>query len=247
LSYKLEGTTIFKDISFKIKENEILGLLGANGAGKTTLINIILGQINPIMIGQESEIVLKREDNSVLSIKDNLKHFRQHIRFCPQSDILQDLLTVKEHLILTTRLLGLEDYKNSGILSILEQVGLSDKINAPVGTLSPGGKRKLSIAISLVGNPRLLIMDEPTSNLDLKTREKIWAIIQSLVKDENRMSVLVSTQHIEEAENLSNRILIIKDTSKIICDSPHNLKKQTGMAMRFVTNQKNKSNNLRES
>ena len=99
-------------------------------------------------------------------------------------------------------------------------VGLEHYLNVQIKTLSPGSKRKLSVLLALIGSPRLLILDEPTSNLDLNSREKVWGTLRQLVQNQElKISILVSTQHIEEAERLSSRIFIIQNGEKMVCDT----------------------------
>jgi ATP-binding cassette, subfamily A (ABC1), member 3 len=93
--------------------------------------------------------------------------------------------------------------------------------------ISPGAKRKLSIAMALIGDAKFIIMDEPTSNLDLKSREKIWFLIKKIAKEKER-SILISTQHIEEADFIGTKICIIKEGIKSHCDTPDNLKRKFG-------------------
>lgn len=126
-------------------------------------------------------------------------------------------MTVCEHMVLTMKLQGLEP-QEAKLEEITEKVGLTANFDSLVSTLSQGCKRKLSIGLALIGDPSLLILDEPTANLDLNSRERVWKILLNLVtRPGSRLSVLVSTQHIEEAETLSTRIFIIKDGTKGLC------------------------------
>lgn len=128
-------------------------------------------------------------------------------------------MTVREHIVLTEKLQGLVPHEDKH-KEISEKVGLTEHLDSLVSSLSPGCKRKLSIGLALIGEPSLLILDEPTANLDLNSREKVWKILIHLVRRPgSRMSVLVSTQHIEEAETLSTRIFIIKNGTKILCET----------------------------
>ena len=105
--------------------------------------------------------------------------------------------------------------------------------------MSPGARRKLSIAMALIGDAKLIVLDEPTSNLDLKSREKIWRLIKKIVqsKDHER-AILISTQHIEEAEHIGSRVCIIKDGTNFRCDTPENLKRcfGTGFKIKMIAN-----------
>ena len=101
-------TRILSGISVSIKENEIMGLLGSNGSGKTTFINVLIGKNDLSSLGEESEVLLRSNTGETLSIKRDYKSFRRHIRFCPQTDIIQDELTVREHIEITMRLVGIK-------------------------------------------------------------------------------------------------------------------------------------------
>jgi ABC-type multidrug transport system ATPase subunit len=122
---------------------------------------------------------------------------------------------VKEHLELSFRLAGfthsslIEDELNK----IAQMIQLTLKLSQRVSQLSPGSKRKLSIAMSLAGNsPKLIILDEPTSNLDIHSRERVWGLIRRLAESADwNLSILVSTQHLEEAEALAHKVCIVKD------------------------------------
>ena len=128
-------------------------------------------------------------------------------------------MTVHEHILLTEKLQGLNPHEDKQ-KEITEKVGLTEHLNSLVSTLSPGCKRKLSIGLALIGEPSLLILDEQTANLDLNSREKVWKMLINLVRRPgSRMSVLVSTQQIEEAEILSTRIFIIKNGTNILCET----------------------------
>ena len=232
-----EDTRILSGLSVSIKDKEIMGLLGPNGSGKTTFINVLLGKNDLSSLGEGSEVLLRSFTGETLSIKRDYKSFRQHIRFCPQSDIIQEELTVREHIEMTMRLLGIP-LTIENINKKAEAVDLSKQIDCLAKKLSPGGKRKLSICQALIGNPKLLILDEPTANLDLLSREDIWGVITRLFNNNShKLSILVSTQHIEEAEHLSNRILIINQGKDIACDTPAKIKDTKGLAMRIVCQQ----------
>jgi ribosome-dependent ATPase len=122
LSLSMGGDQVLYSLDMTIKEGEIMGLLGANGAGKTTLIKVLLGEVGTVPVG--SEVYMKNPKGEVISIKRNLKQVRQNIRFCTQHDILQEEMTVREHLVLTMKLQGLKPQK-AKIEEITDKVGLS--------------------------------------------------------------------------------------------------------------------------
>lgn len=107
-------------------------------------------------------------------------------------------------------------------------------LDKQVRFLSPGAKRKLSIAMALIGDAKFIILDEPTSNLDLKSRQKIWQLIKEISSSRDSEKVLlISTQHIEEADYVGSRVCIIRDGKKVACDTPENLKRCYGSGFKI--------------
>jgi ABC-type multidrug transport system ATPase subunit len=109
--------------------------------------------------------------------------------------------------------------------------------------VSPGSRRKLSIAMSLIGDAKFIILDEPTSNLDLKSRERIWLLIKKIARDPER-AILISTQHIEEAEVLGSRICVLVRGTKKCCDTPDNIKRNFGSGFKVKAMSENKKHQL---
>jgi len=187
-----------KPTNFVIDKGEVFGLLGPNGAGKTTLISILTGMQTPTTgeawIGGDSMIT-------------ELPNVYKHIGVCPQFDLLWEELTIEEHLLFYLRLKGyptsLERLK---VLEASKAVMLEADMHKQVSQLSGGMKRRLSLAIALVGEPQALFLDEPTTGLDPKNRKKFWSIIKSVKHDK---AIMLTTHIMEEAEALSDRIAII--------------------------------------
>lgn len=177
-----------KDVDLEIRKGELLGLLGPNGAGKTTMIGIISG-------------ILEQTNGEFFSNGINSKLNRENIRtftnVCPQFDILWGELTVKHHIEMVCKIKGIS---NSDIPSlaktILSIVNLSHTLNDRISSLSGGMKRRISIALATIGNPRILIFDEPTTGLDPENRRIIWRFINKL-KESNR-TILLTTHLLEE-------------------------------------------------
>ena len=151
------------------------------------------------------------------------------MRLCQQDDFLFDELTASEHLELVCRLRGIDqkDQIAQVIADKAKEVDVETEIHKKVKFISPGAKRKLSIAMALIGDAKFIILDEPTSNLDLKSREKIWFLIKKIAQQKERC-ILISTQHIEEADFIGTKICIIKDGKMSQCDTPENLKRKFG-------------------
>jgi len=187
-----------KGVYLEAKEGELLSLLGHNGAGKTTLINVLTGQLNPS--GGDAKICN-------LSISKDMESIRKILGVVPQFDILWEDMTVEEHLRLFCHLKEIpEKVIDSTIKETLVEVGLWNQADNEVRTLSGGMKRRLSVAISGIGDPRIIIMDEPTTGLDPVSRRKVWELIQKIKKDR---VVILTTHSMEEADVLSDNIAII--------------------------------------
>jgi ABC-2 type transport system ATP-binding protein len=195
-------------VNFEVKEEEVFGLLGPNGAGKTTTIEIIEGYRKPDSGGV-----------SVLGfhpIRDGYE-LKERIGIMLQSTTLYPDLKVGE----TLKVFAGYYRRSVDTNSLLETIGLKDKKNAYVQELSGGQKRKLVFILSLINDPKLIFLDEPTEGLDPQTRRVVWEIIRKAPK--KGKTVFVTTHYIEEAQNLCDRVAII-DYGKIIAlDTPKRL------------------------
>ena len=210
--YEKKGKTALDNFFLALPERECFGLLGPNGAGKTTLISILSGTI-PASSGYA---VIDGE-----TTKGDNQTSRNVIGICPQFDILWDDLTVVEHLRYYFKMKGIPRGQKLHVLvsNLTDHVGLQDHLNKRARDLSGGMKRKLSIAISLCGNPKLLLLDEPTTGLDPEARRDIWDIIQDA--REGR-STIITTHNMEEADVLCTRIGIMANgTMKCIGNQQH--------------------------
>ena len=187
-------------INLKFCKNEIFALLGHNGAGKTTLISILTG-INEATDGE----VLYNNINILEN--NNMDLFREKIGVCSQSDSLYDDLSIKEHLEMFSIFKGIKsDSINNEINKILNDFQFQNDENMIVKNLSLGEKRKLSIAISLIGGSEIIFLDEPSSGMDISSKRHLWEILKHL----NEGKIIIITSHyMEEASILGNRIGII--------------------------------------
>lgn len=183
---KFGSKNVLKDISFTIKEGDKIALLGCNGAGKSTLFKIIAGQV--------------KSDSGL--IKTQLD-FKNDIGMMPQDDLLIKDLTVKELVLLKAYMNKLKDFE---VESMLSKVELSDKKKDLVGDLSGGQQRRLSLLLSLLNNPRLLFLDEPTTGMDLASIDNFW----ELLKDSSCTSVVV-THDFNQIDQFFSRVLILKN------------------------------------
>ena len=206
VSKKFGAKKALNKVYLAVEEGECFGLLGPNGAGKTTLISIISGIISPS--SGYCCIAGKYTNTSDTS-------YRDEIGICPQFDILWEDLTVREHLnyyfLLSNRKKG--EKLHVLVNQIADRVCLIDHMDKKVRALSGGMKRKLSIAISLVGDPKLLLLDEPTTGLDPDARREVWDLLS-----EARVgrSMIITTHNMEEADILSTRIGIVTQ-GKLSC------------------------------
>jgi ABC-type multidrug transport system ATPase subunit len=192
-----------ESVSFAADKGEVFGLLGVNGAGKTTTFKMLCGLYCP----SGGEIYVLGNDAT-----KNMDIVRRHIGYCPQFDALWDLLSTEEHIMLYAKIRG---YKGADLQAVvkskLRELDLMQYTNARAGTLSGGNKRKLSVAMALVGEPDLVFLDEPSCGMDPFARRGMWSIIES-VADKRKQCVIVLTTHsMEEAEALCSRIAIQVD------------------------------------
>ncbi|XP_050384665.1 ABC transporter A family member 1 isoform X3 [Argentina anserina] len=199
-------------------ENQILALLGHNGAGKSTTISMLVGLLRPT---SGDAVVFGK------NIITDMEEIRKELGVCPQHDILFPELTVKEHLEIFAILKGVqEDFVNSVVVDMVDQVGLADKMNTTVMALSGGMKRKLSLGIALIGNSKVIILDEPTSGMDPYSMRLTWQLIKKIRKGR---IVLLTTHSMDEAEALGDRIAIMANGSLKCCGSSLFLKHQYGV------------------
>ncbi|AMA08076.1 ABC transporter ATP-binding protein [Picosynechococcus sp. PCC 73109] len=188
---------VLQGLDLWIDTGEIYGLLGPNGAGKTTTINILCNLLQAD--GGAIEIAASPLSEATKKI----------IGVAPQENLLYKTLTCAENLRFYGRIYGLSKLDcQAQIGACLEAVGLGDRHGAPVETLSGGMQRRMNIAIALMHRPQLLILDEPTTGLDIETRYEIWQLIQRL-RDEG-MTILLTTHLLDEAQRLCQRIGILK-------------------------------------
>ena len=200
-----DGKLALKNLSFAMIEGQITCLLGHNGAGKSTTMSILTGIVSPT---SGDSLVYGRR------ITCDMPIIRQMIGYCPQKNVLFPNLTVMEHLIFFGKLKRLTGHTlYSTISQLLIDVGLSEKKDVFADALSGGMKRKLCLAIALIGNPKFLLLDEPTSGMDPYSRRAIWDILQ---KYKLCRTVLLTTHFMDEADILGDRIVILAN-GKLKC------------------------------
>lgn len=213
---KYGGFTAVDDISFTVNDGEILGLLGPNGAGKSTTMNTITGFIEQT----SGEVIVNGFD----TIKKS-KKAKAQIGYMPEGVPLYGDLTIKEFVTYMAELRKVSrKEKKAQVQDIIEKTGLSEMQNKLIKNLSRGQKQRVSLAGALVGNPKVLILDEPTVGLDPKQITEIRSLIKDLGKDH---TVILSSHILSEVSQICDRVVIINKGKKVAEDTPENLENKT--------------------
>lgn len=230
LQKRFGETHALAGVSFQVEQGTVLGLLGPNGAGKTTVVRILA--------------TLLRADQGTaqvagFDVASHPNHVRSIIGLTGQYAAVDEKLTGAENLQMVGRLLGMSSSAaraRSG--ELLERFDLSDAGSRQVGTYSGGMRRRVDLAVSLVGRPEVLFLDEPTTGLDPASRLELWSITRELVADGT--TVLLTTQYLDEADELANRIVVIDSGQVIEEGTADELKDRTGgrsLVIEFATSQ----------
>ncbi len=213
------GVKALNGISFKVSKGEIYSILGPNGAGKTTTMKIIATLLKPTS-GSASVMGI--------DVTSNPDAVRRIIGYVPQDLSADDELTGVENVILQARLYGISKGEaRRRAMELLEMVGLKDAANRIVRSYSGGMRRRLELAMGLVNDPELLILDEPTLGLDVQSRLALWDYIERL-KKERGLTILMTTHYMDEADKLSTRVAIIDRGRIVVEGSPEELKSRIG-------------------
>ncbi len=211
-------TTALDGLDLAAEPGQVLAVLGPNGAGKTTFVRTVATLIRPD--GGELRVAghdVRREPHAV----------RRSIGLAGQSAAVEPALTGRENLELVARLFGQSARSaRANAARVLQQLGLQDAAGRLARTYSGGMRRKLDLGASLVGAPRLLLLDEPTTGLDPRSRIELWDAIRDLV--EQGTDVLLTTQYLDEADHLASRIVIIDHGRTVATGTPTELKQQAG-------------------
>jgi len=206
-----------KDISFAIKKDEILGLLGPNGSGKTTTIGMLLGLLKPT----NGEILIDGK-----KIEGNRIDILKKINFISPYIELPKKLTVKQNLIVYGKLYNVLNINNT-IEYLVEKLRLSDLLNRITGELSSGQKNRVSLAKALINNPSVLLLDEPTASLDPEIGDFVRTFLENY-KKEKKISILLASHNMNEVTRLCKKILMMKDGVIIDKGNPEELIKKHG-------------------
>ena len=217
LTKRYRDVTAVDGLSLCVEEGELLALLGVNGAGKTTTVKMLSCLTSPtagdaFLFGKS----ICRDAAAVKSL----------IAVSPQETAVAPGLTVRENLALMCGVHGFSrERQNAKIDELAKLLGLACVIGRKAGKLSGGWQRRLSIAMALISEPRILFLDEPTLGLDVLARSDLWDIIRAL---KGKVTVILTTHYMEEAEALSDRIAIMKAGRLLTCDTADALKRAAG-------------------
>uniref|UniRef100_A0AAQ5X5G5 Cholesterol transporter ABCA5 n=1 Tax=Amphiprion ocellaris TaxID=80972 RepID=A0AAQ5X5G5_AMPOC len=202
-SFNKRSKVATKNISFCVRKGEVLGLLGPNGAGKSTIMHMLSGDTDPTA-GQ----VLMGDYSTEFRPVDSPM---EHVGYCPQVNPLWPRITLQEHLEIYAAIKGLKGQDVPGIIKrsvVVNALELKDHLNKQAKTLSAGLKRKLCFALSMIGNPQIVLLDEPSSGMDPKSKQRMWRAIRAAFKNRQRGAVL-TTHYMEEAEAVCDRVAIM--------------------------------------
>jgi ABC-2 type transport system ATP-binding protein len=205
LSKRFGDRSALRRISFEVSGGEVVAVIGPNGAGKTTLLSILAG----VLSATEGEVTRPPRE----------------IGWVPQRTALYSKLSVTENLRLFARLEGLAD-PEAAVRRMLIQTGLEDRADEQVARLSGGNQQRVNIAIGLLCEPPVLVLDEPSSSLDPRQRERLWQFIGGLAH--RGTSVLYSTHNVAEAERYGDRVLVLVDGELLFTGTPGELHQAVG-------------------
>jgi ABC-2 type transport system ATP-binding protein len=194
-----------RDVSFEARAGEVVAVIGPNGAGKTTLLSILAGLVAPTS-GTVSRPV-------------------REVGWVPQQPAVYAKLSVAENLRLFARLERVAD-PDAVVARMLEQAGLGDRAGDELGTLSGGNRQRVNIAVGLLADPEVLLLDEPSASLDPRQRERLWEFIGGLT--ERGTAVVYSTHNVAEAERYADRVLVLADGELLFTGSPRDLERAVG-------------------
>ncbi len=208
-------------VDLKIKKGEIFGLLGPNGAGKSTTINMLLGLFQPtsgtVLVGG-------------INMRDKPDVAKRNMGVVTQETVVEPELTAEQNLMIFGKLYHIQEPElKKNIDFALDLADLKEFRNSYAGTFSGGMKRRLETSKALMHAPQILLLDEPTTGLDVQNKSKIWALLRRINKEQG-VTILLTTQYLEEADQLCNRIGIMDHGKLIALGTPGELRQKTGMS-----------------
>lgn len=216
LTKKYKDVIAVNDISFEIKANELVSLLGVNGAGKTTTLKILSGLISK----DNGKVFFDSFD-----LDNDYENIKKISNISPQETAVAENLTTKENIEFIASVYGLgKEESKKKTSELLSTFGLIEVANKRAHLLSGGMQRRLSIAMALVSNPQILYLDEPTLGLDVLARQELWNIIEEL---KSKITIILTTHYMEEAESLSDRVIIMNKGKILDSDTPKGFMQKT--------------------
>jgi len=216
LTKKYNSFLAVDDLNLRIKKGEVFGFLGPNGAGKTTSIKMMVGLLKPT----KGRVLIEGEE--IKSVE------KGKIGVCPQDLVIWDGLTCEENIALIGDMYEVPgNVLKEGIKQLLRDLILSDKTKILASQLSGGMKRRLNLAMALIHEPEIVVLDEPSAGLDPQSRLVLWDYIHSLSKEKGK-TIILTTHLMEEADRLSDRIAIMDHGKLLVLDTPESLKKKIG-------------------
>ncbi len=215
---KKYGTLVaVKDLTLQVLEGEVFGLLGPNGAGKTTTINMMCGLLKP----DSGTVTINGK-----RLNEGNGSTRSRVGVCPQEIVLWERLTCLEQLLFIGQMYGLKTRQaRQNAEKLLDELDLVEKRNKQARTLSGGMQRRLNLAMALVHDPEILVLDEPEAGLDPQSRLKVRQYIQNIAHEK---TVILTTHNMDEAERLAERVAIIDHGQLLVLDTPDALKRRVG-------------------
>ncbi len=206
LSKSYGARRALQDVSFSAAPGELLAIIGPNGAGKTTLLQILAGALT--------------------QTAGSVSLDRGEVGWVPQQAAIYSKLSVCENLRLFARLEKVADV-DAAVDRMVDQAGLRDRAGDAVGTLSGGNRQRVNVAVGLLGDPTVLLLDEPSSSLDPRQRERLWEFVSALARDSGT-TVVFSTHNVAEAERHADRLLVLADGELLFSGTPDELDRATG-------------------
>ncbi len=213
LCKKYKNIVALDNVNLDIRKGETFGLLGINGAGKTTLIKILCG-------------LTKKSCGDVVmdgfNLDEDIEKIKEIIDISPQETSIANNLTVKENLEFFANIYNTNN--SSNLENIIDVFSLREVVNQKAKTLSGGYKRRLSIGIALISNPKILFLDEPTLGLDVFARRELWQIIKKI---KEKTTIILTSHYLEEVENLCDRVAILSKGKVLEVGSISEIKEMT--------------------
>ena len=217
LTKRYGSLTAVDDLSLAVHEGEVFGFLGPNGAGKTTSINMICGLLKP----DAGRVTIRG-----VPVVGGDADLRKRVGVCPQEIVLWERLTCREQLQFVGEMYGMPGrLARQRSDELLAELGLEEKRDKQARTLSGGMQRRLNLAMALVHDPEIVVLDEPEAGLDPQSRVKVRNYIQSMARIK---TVILTTHNMDEAERLADRVAIIDHGRLLVLDTPEALKQRLG-------------------